>query len=134
MQSLYQKIRRRDDEIVSSQCVVLNNGLSAAYPGHGDYPQDFDGRQRPWFEAQAREQKLRWSKPHADATTAALVINASEPLFDDSGSFIGITGIDIDLEATFEILILPPHLKAGSEFRGGQLQHDDVSIVVIKHI
>ena len=115
MQSLYQKIRRRDDEIVSSQYVVLNNGLSAAYPGHGDYPQDFDGRQRPWFEAQARKPEFRWYQPHADATTGALVINATEPLFDDSGSFIGITGIDIDLEATFEILSLPPHLKAGSE-------------------
>jgi hypothetical protein len=113
---------------------VFNKGLSAAYPGHGDYAQDFDSRQRPWFEAQAREPKFRWHQPHADATTGALVINATEPLFDDSTSFNGITGIDIELEATFEILSLPPHLKAGSEFCDGRLQHDNVTIVVVKHI
>ena len=115
MRSLYRKIRGFNDHVIRSHYVVLDNGLSAAFPGHGGYPEDFDARARPWFEAQRDDPGFRWFQPHIDAASEALVINATAPIFDRENQFIGITGIDIDLEATFQILELPPHLAEGSE-------------------
>lgn len=110
----FRKLRDPDDPLLRWQYVVLDNGLSAAYPGHGGYPPGFDPRARPWYEAQRREPGLHWYRPHIDASTGALVMNATMPLHDHRGRFAGITGIDVDLMATFEVLRLPPYLREGS--------------------
>ena len=115
MMRFYNKVRDPDDRIVHRQYVVLENGLSASYPGHGAYPPGFDARERPWYQAQKDAPGFRWFRPHFDASSRTLVINATMPLLDKTGNFVGISGIDVDLSATFEVLQLPPYLREGSE-------------------
>ncbi len=115
MTDFFHRVRDPRDRILRWQYVVLDNGLLATFPGHGAYPAGFDPRERPWFEAQRLNPGFRWYRPHFDVTTRALVINATMPLHAADGRFIGMTGIDIDLLATFEVLELPPYLRAGSE-------------------
>lgn len=115
MAGYYSRVRDPDDRVVRWHYVVLENGLSATFPGHGGYPTGFDPRQRPWYEEQKSAPGYRWYRPHKDAATGALVINSTMPLFSSSGEFLGITGIDVDLNATFAALELPEWLRDGSE-------------------
>lgn len=110
----FQRVRDPDDELLRWHYVVLDNGLVANYPGHAGYPYDFDPRQRPWYREQQRLPRELWFRPHFDASTGALVSNVTLPLRDRDGNFIGITGIDISLQATFDVLTLPDYLRAGS--------------------
>ncbi|MGE0484702.1 MAG: SpoIIE family protein phosphatase [Gammaproteobacteria bacterium] len=110
----FRLVRDPQDTLLGWQYVALDNGLSASYPGHGDNPPDFDPRTRPWFEDQLRQPGFRWYRPHHDASTAALLINAAAPVRDGDGRVIGVTGIDVDLSSTFALLELPPHLRPGS--------------------
>lgn len=115
MAGFYNTVREPDDPLLGWHYVVLDNGLSASWPGHGDTPADFDPRQRPWYEAQRARPTFRWYRPHRDASTGALLINATLPLLDDAGRFRGVTGIDVDLSSTFALLRLPPALQDGSD-------------------
>lgn len=107
-------VRDPGDDVLGWQYVVLANGLSASYPGHGGNPAGFDPRERPWFEQQMQAPAFRWYRPHYDASTGALLINATAPVRDAAGKVIGVTGVDVDLSATFDLLRLPADLRAGS--------------------
>lgn len=115
MTRLYRHLHEPGEPVIRWHYVVLENGLSAAWPGHGGYPADFDPRARPWYTAQRDAPGFRWHPPHVDASTGALVINATQPLFDAQGRFTGVTGVDVDVLATFDVVALPAHLREGSE-------------------
>lgn len=110
----FRLVREPQDPLLGWQYVALDNGLSATYPGHGGNPPDFDPRTRPWFEDQLRRPGFRWYRPHHDASTGALLINAAAPVYDAAGAVVGVAGIDVDLSSTFALLELPPRLRAGS--------------------
>lgn len=115
MTRLYRQLRDPGDAVIRWHYVALENGLSAAWPGHGGYPETYDPRARPWYRAQRDAPGFRWHPPHFDASTQALVINATQPLFGRDGRFLGVTGADVDVIATFDVIALPAHLRAGSE-------------------
>jgi|GEM_PF-1612226 phosphoserine phosphatase RsbU/P len=115
MDDFYVNVFDTGDSLVARHYVVLKNGLTASFPAHEQYPADFDARERPWYSTQEQSPRFRWFRPHFDLVSKALVINASTPLFDREGSFQGISAIDVDLSATFEMLQLPAYLQAGSE-------------------
>ena len=113
----FEHMRDPYDALLGWHYVVLDNGLSASYPGHGNTPAAFDPRARVWYVEQKRAPGFRWFRPHFDASTGALLINAVSPLIDAHERFLGVTAIDVDLGAAFERLRLPDHLREGSEIR-----------------
>ncbi|MEQ8497690.1 MAG: SpoIIE family protein phosphatase, partial [Gammaproteobacteria bacterium] len=116
MADFFRTIRVPHDPLLRWHYVALESGLSVTYPGHGGNPAAFDPRTRPWYSAhRAGDQQPRWNRPHYDASTGALLINATLPVRAADGGFAGATGIDVDLSASFALLELPPHLRAGSE-------------------
>jgi len=115
MTDFYNTVREPDDPLLGWHYVVLDSGLSASWPGHGDTPMEFDPRQRPWYAAQRDRPTFRWYRPHRDASTGALLINATLPLLDSTGRFVGLTGLDVDLSSTFALLELPAALQDGSD-------------------
>lgn len=115
MADFYRLTSAPQDRAMVWQYVVLEEGLALTHPAHGAYPPDFDPRQRPWYLAQKAAPRFRWYRPHFDATTGALVINATAPLVDDNGNYLGLAGIDVDLNKIFATLALPAQLSAGSE-------------------
>ena len=48
----YQEVDRTHEALFHWQYVALENGLVATFPGHGNYPEDFDVREREWYQAQ----------------------------------------------------------------------------------
>lgn len=115
MSAFYNLAREPDDSLLGWHYVVLENGLSASWPGHGGNPPGFDPRARPWYAAQRDRPVFRWYRPHRDASTGTLLINATLPLFAPDSRFLGLTGLDVDLGSTFALLELPPGLDAESE-------------------
>jgi len=71
-------------------------------------PPDFDVQQRPWFisasPAENPEKQPTWSEPYLDAALNGLVITNSTPVYDPTGSFRGVTAMDIQLNRITEIV------------------------------
>ncbi|CAH2215129.1 methyl-accepting chemotaxis protein [Tepidibacter aestuarii] len=67
------------------------------YP-HAEYEDGFDPKQRPWYKGAVEKNGISWTEPYIDVHSNKLVVTASAPVYDTSNKFIGVIGIDIDLE------------------------------------
>ena len=90
MTPFYRDTFARNNDIVYRQYVALDNGLLASFPGHGAFPSDFDPRERLWYREQKREPRLRWSIPHVDASSNRTFVNATTPIHNAAGEFVGV--------------------------------------------
>lgn len=75
----------------------LENGVAMAYPAHGDYPADYDPRQRPWYKAAMEAGAMTWLPLTIDASTGQPVLTAATPMLQPDGEAIGVTAIDLPL-------------------------------------
>jgi len=77
-------------------------------------PPEFDVTQRPWFiaasPAQNPTKSAVWSDPYLDAATNGLIITVSYPVYDSSGEFRGVQGMDVQLN---QITAVVGNLKVG---------------------
>ena len=124
---LYQDIDRTHRDLFHWQYVALENGLVATFPGHGNYPDDFDVREREWYQAQKREKALLWSPLHTDVATGIAMINVTMPLINDAGEFLGVSGIDVRLSGLLQALQVPIKFEYNSEILLAALISDSVS-------
>lgn len=76
--------------------ISLNSGLHMAYPGHGNYPENFDPRQRNWFTDAIKNDSIIWDK-FIDASTGQQVYTISKPIKGRNGKILGVAAIDIQL-------------------------------------
>ncbi len=76
--------------------ITLNSGLHMAYPGHGNYPANYDPRKRSWFTEAVTTGATVWDK-FIDASTGQQVYTLSKPIRDRDGKTIGVVAIDIQL-------------------------------------
>lgn len=64
-------------------------------------PPDFNITKRPWYinaiGAPQEGGKAIWSIPYQDAALNGLVITSSTPVYDESGTFRGVVGLDLKL-------------------------------------
>lgn len=74
------------------------------YPniGLGDVlPPDFQVTQRPWYQGSTPENNPErnpwWTPPYVDATGLGLVTTAAMPVYSQSGTFLGVIGVDMTL-------------------------------------
>ncbi|MDJ0879645.1 MAG: HAMP domain-containing protein, partial [Halieaceae bacterium] len=74
----------------------LENGVHMVFPGHGNYPADYDPRERPWYQA-AKLAGSGWLPLTIDASTSQPVITAAAPLIASDGGMLGATAIDLPL-------------------------------------
>ena len=69
-------------------------------------PSDFDITSRPWYtNAEGLSQiegNAVWSVPYQDAALNGLVITSSTPVYDNSGKFRGVSGIDLQIATVVE--------------------------------
>ncbi len=74
----------------------LESGVQMVFPGHGNYPADYDPRQRPWYRA-ALELGAGWLPLTVDASTRLPVLTVAAPLYSSDRSMLGATAIDLPL-------------------------------------
>lgn len=76
---------------------ALANGVTMVYPGHGDYPAQYDSRQRRWYTQAVANEGLTWQPLYIDAATSQPVLTASIPVRGPQGSIAGVTAIDLPM-------------------------------------
>lgn len=77
----------------------LENGVHSAYPGHGGYPEDYDGRMRSWYKNAVEAGDTVWSDFLIDATTNQAIGTASRPIYYPDGRLAGVVAIDVPVQA-----------------------------------
>ncbi len=75
----------------------LANGVNVAFPGHGNYPDEYDPRDRPWYRAATASEGMTWLPLTIDASTGQPVLTATQALRDANGELLGATAIDLPL-------------------------------------
>lgn len=65
---------------------------------------DFDPRQRPWYQAALRAETAAWSPIYVYAAEPVLGITATLPFRDETGVWQGVLGIDLTLAQISEFL------------------------------
>jgi len=101
---VYRELGQVYGDLFFWQYTALENGLHAAYPGHGGYPENYDPRQRDWYKKARAQGKLVWGDLLVDASTGQLISTASMPVFGPRGGFAGVTAIDIEIVGTLRKL------------------------------
>ncbi|MBI9112107.1 SpoIIE family protein phosphatase [Maridesulfovibrio ferrireducens] len=76
--------------------ITLNSGLHMAYPGHGNYPADYDPRKRAWFTKAIETNQLVWDR-FIDVSTGQQIYTISMPIKGRGGKILGVAAIDIQL-------------------------------------
>ena len=85
----------------------LSNGLYVCFPYTNDYPEDYDPRTRPWYQAALASPNGYevWGKPYLDSGKKhQLTITCSMPIRNHAGKTIGCVGADISLSQMIRIL------------------------------
>lgn len=88
--------------------VGLEEGVHVGYPGKGGYPDDFDPRQRPWYQRTLGITGPHWGDPYADAMGQGLLLPCTMAIFDEQHEFRGVAGVELTLETIIEELMELP--------------------------
>lgn len=107
MTDIYRALHAAYRDRILWQYTTLESGLHSVYPAHGGYPADYDPRTRPWYRTQRQSGRLLWHPPQIDASTRQVIVTVSMPLYDGDHRFLGVTAIDLPLEAYLASLPLP---------------------------
>lgn len=94
---------------ISWAYIGLNTGLYAVYPGHGDIPDSFDVRERPWFEKNSKRSKSdrgpAWGSPTIDVHGLGKVLTCVQPIYSHTDEFLGLAGIDVTYDYLMDELL-----------------------------
>ena len=82
---------------VRSICLGLEDKTMYTYP-NAEYEEGYDPRQRPWYKNAVEKNSISWTEPYIDANSDTLIVTASVPVYNNNNQFIGVVGIDIDLD------------------------------------
>ncbi|GEM_PF-3279670 len=85
----------------------FENGVYVAYPGHGNMPNDYDHRIRPWYKEGLKAEGKIQTRPYTDASSRRLVVSFLEPLRDQDGTVMGVAGVDINMSNLIHVSKLP---------------------------
>jgi HAMP domain-containing protein len=93
----WQDIYEQSSDYTLWHYVALEQGVAMVYPGHGDYPPDYDPRTRPWYREVKASGSVAWLPSSIDASSRQPVLTAAAPLYSSNGDFLGATAIDLPL-------------------------------------
>ncbi len=66
--------------------------------------QEYDPRDRPWYQAAQGRRKLLWSPIYASSSDRSLGINSVLPIYDNSGALRGVMAVEVSLAQISEFL------------------------------
>lgn len=104
---VYRPLYERLGDLIYWQYTALESGVHTSYPGKGDYPADFEPRQRPWYVRTREAGGVTLVGPFRDATTGNMMVTFAAPVRRADGSFAGVTAIDVSLGEILRMVTLP---------------------------
>lgn len=78
--------------------VGLANGIHMSYPGKGEYPADYDPRERPWFLRGKNQTRPVWGEPYVDTQGQGLVLPCVISVYGAGNTFEGVAGFEVTLD------------------------------------
>ena len=111
------------------QYITLENGLHAAYPGHGGFPKGYDPRTSEWYIEARNSGGLSWGSLTVDASTGQLITTASMPVFGPQGGFAGVTAIDLEIVGLLQNLGRQAHIVSNAEAFLIRLTKDGAKVI-----
>ncbi|MCZ6834629.1 MAG: SpoIIE family protein phosphatase [Planctomycetota bacterium] len=111
----YRFVHDRHPNLILWQYTAMNSGVQSAYPGHGGYPEAYDGRERVWYKNVIDTGIPQWMTPIIDASTGKLMLTRAAPIFKPDGSLVGVTAIDISMTQIIKILDIPEDWLKGAK-------------------
>lgn len=76
--------------------ITTKAGLHMAYPGHGNYPEGYDPRQRKWYKEALKNDGIYWGQ-FIDAGTGQVVFTLSMPIKGRNDKVLGVASVEIQL-------------------------------------
>ncbi|MEO0456401.1 MAG: ATP-binding protein [Cyanobacteria bacterium P01_A01_bin.114] len=67
-------------------------------------PVDYDARTRPWYQTAVEAETAVWSDIYPAFGLPQLILSAVLPVYDDDGTLLGVTGVDLSLDDISEFL------------------------------
>jgi len=88
---------------------ISERGYTIYYPNIGlaeNVPPNFDPTKEPFFTIVTPRsnpfREARWTPPYQDPAGSGLIVTLSIPVYDNTGNFLGVVGVDILLSAISE--------------------------------
>lgn len=78
------------------------------------FPDDYDPRSRPWYIQAVTHNSYGLTDPYIYASVPAIGITAVQPVYADSGTFIGVLGLDLVLDG-LEYLVSSLKIQKGGK-------------------
>lgn len=97
---------------VSLVYIGLSNGLFVQYPGNGILSDDYDPRQRIWYQSAAENSAVNWSRPYQDVLSKRKIISASTAISNKRAEFLGVASFDMPLEDSQNSMLDPQQMPA----------------------
>jgi len=111
MADVYRLLGESGHDGIVRQYTALESGLHSHYPGQGSEGL-VDPRQRPWYAAARAAGDLVWSYAHN--ASGRFVATVCVPVKKPDGTFGGVTGLDVALDALVEAMDVPRRWPRGA--------------------
>ena len=105
--------------------VAFEDGRALSYPGHGDYPEGYDPRQRPWYTQVDRDSSSTWGSPYLDSSGSGMLLPGSAPLRSRDGRFIGVVAVKMPVDRLVGDLLVGDTAATLVDARGGVITSAD---------
>lgn len=100
--------------LVQSYVGYESNGMFRRYPGNFTQDRTYDPRQRGWYiDAKGSSSGYTVSDPYQDFNILEWMITIGEKIYDNFGTFLGVSGADITIESLREIIESVSFLDTG---------------------
>lgn len=93
MDDVYRDLTEGLKDLVSWQAIGLESGLLSIYPGHDQFPPDFDARQTTWYIRALGNSGVVWSPPYLDGASGEILLTASLAIRDGKGVPLGASSV-----------------------------------------
>jgi len=85
--------------------IGTESGVFRLYPWTGDFPSDFDARERTWYQRAFNTGKAGWTELYVDAGGRGLTVTYSRPVYNAGAELIGVVAADVTLKTVNERII-----------------------------
>ncbi|MFZ5478033.1 MAG: serine/threonine protein kinase [Myxococcota bacterium] len=107
--------------------VALEEGIIAALPGTGVYPEAYDPRKRPWYDNADDHRLPHWGSVYGDESGMGLLLDCGTGIYDPGGKLLGVAALDITVGYLVDTMLDAKGLPAEVE---AYLVGEDGKIVV----
>lgn len=114
---------------VSWAFVALDSGAMVSFPGHGDWPDDFEATRTSWYRDGDDQQAPVWGRVTSHPVAGRSVLTVSQAVYDKTDHPLGVAGLHVALAPLLDLMI-PEELSRGEGIEAALL--DDAGTVVVR--